>query len=82
MHVVNTKYKNLFQDELFPEPGPPEQCTGEKVNLLDDDELLMRAVQSDECCEGVATTEADFVAAYDVNTLTDPLLLWMKCSRQ
>ena len=51
---------------MFPALGTPEQCTGQKVGidylldpaiLLDDDELLLRAAESDECFEGVSTTE-------------------------
>ena len=81
MNAVNTKYKNLFQDELFPALRLPEQYTGEKVgmdylldqaNSLDDDDLLELAAESDEGFEDVAATEAAFVAAHDVNTLTDP----------
>ena len=81
MNAVNTKYKNLFQDEVFPALRLPEQYTGEKVGMdyllaqaysLDDDELLERAAESDEGFEDVAATEATFVAAHDVNTLTDP----------
>ena len=34
MHVVNTKYKNQFQDNLFPALGLPQQCTGERLGYI------------------------------------------------
>ena len=91
MHGLNTKYKNLFHDDLFPALGLPQQFIGEKVginyfldsaNLLDDDGTLLRAAESDDGLEGVAVTDAPFVTVNDVNTQTDQILLWMKRSRQ
>ena len=91
MHVLNTNYINQFQDDLFPALGLPQQFIGEKVginyfldsaNLLDDDRTLLRAAESDDGFEGVAVTDAAFVADNDVNTQTDQILLWMKRSRQ
>ena len=34
MHVVNTKYKNQFQDDLFPALGLPQQCTCERLGYI------------------------------------------------
>ena len=71
MHGLNTKYKNLFHNDLFPALGLPQQFIGEKVginyfldsaNLLDDDGTLLRAAESDDGFQGVAVTDAAFVA--------------------
>ena len=91
MHGLNTKYKKLFHDDLFPALRLPQQFIGEKeginyfldsANLLDDDGTLLRAAESDDGLEGVAVTDAPFVTVNDVNTQTDQILLWMKRSRQ
>ena len=91
MRVLNTKYKNLFHDDLFHALGPPQQFFGEKVGinyfqdpaiLLDEDGTPMRAAECDDGFEGVAVTDAAFVAVNDVNTQTGQILLWMKRSRQ